>query len=290
MPNRFTLLSFEIKNIREYEESTCSFSFLNSQKVYDDVDSDSSVARLCGNVYDSKIVALCGINASGKTTLLSMIRFMLSVYLSNKPLDSFHSLLQRLHGSQDIEISAIFAVGGAVGGLLGKMLFSFVAEGASDPSLVSLVQNIVMVVLTLMVLFYVLLKSRIHTLNVMNPAASTLLGLLLGVLSSFLGIGGGPINIMLLSFFFSMDSKTAALTSLYIIFFSQAVSFISTLIEGFPPFEISMLLPMMVAAVLGATLGRAFSKKMSSHAVDVLFSWMLVIITLISIYNCVRFA
>ena len=182
------------------------------------------------------------------------------------------------------------AIGGAVGGLLGKMLFSLVAEGASDPSLVSLVQNIVMVVLTLMVLFYVLLKSRIHTLNVMNPAASTLLGLLLGVLSSFLGIGGGPINIMLLSFFFSMDSKTAALTSLYIIFFSQAVSFISTLIEGFPPFEISMLLPMMVATVLGATLGRAFSKKMSSHAVDVLFSWMLVIITLISIYNCVRFA
>ena len=114
MPNRSTLLSFEIRNIREYEDSTCSFSFLNSQKVYDDVDSDSSVARLCGNVYDSKIVALCGINASGKTTLLSMIRFMLSVYLSNRPLDSFHSLLQRLYGSQDIEISAIFAVGGAV--------------------------------------------------------------------------------------------------------------------------------------------------------------------------------
>ena len=114
MPNRSTLLSFEIRNIREYEDSICSFSFLNSQKVYDDVDSDSSVARLYGNVYDSKIVALCGINASGKTTLLSMIRFMLSVYLSNKPLDSFQSLLQRLHGSQDIEISAIFAVGGAV--------------------------------------------------------------------------------------------------------------------------------------------------------------------------------
>lgn len=201
------------------------------------------------------------------------------------------SLLRSRGGETKVDRRGTFlAVGGAVGGLLGKMLFSFVAEGASDPSLVSLVQNIVMVVLTLMVLFYVLLKSRIHTLNVMNPVASTLLGLLLGVLSSFLGIGGGPINIMLLSFFFSMDSKTAALTSLYIIFFSQAVSFISTLIEGFPPFEISMLLPMMVAAVLGATLGRAFSKKMSSHAVDVLFSWMLVIITLISIYNCVRFA
>ena len=201
------------------------------------------------------------------------------------------SLLRSRGGETKVDRRGTFlAVGGAIGGLLGKMLFSFVAEGASDPSLVSLLQNIVMVVLTLMVLFYVLLKSRIHTLNVTNPAASTLLGLLLGVLSSFLGIGGGPINIMLLSFFFSMDSKTAALTSLYIIFFSQAVSFISTLIEGFPPFEISMLLPMMVAAVLGATIGRSVSRRLSGHGVDVLFQWMLVVITLISIYNCIRFA
>ena len=51
-----------------------------------------------------------------------------------------------------------------------------------------------------------------------------------------------------------------------------------------------MLIAMMVAAVLGATIGRTFSKKMSSHAVDILFSWMLVGITLISIYNCIRFA
>lgn len=201
------------------------------------------------------------------------------------------SLLRSRGGDVRIDRRGTFlALGGAVGGLAGKMLFSLVSENAANPSLVSLVQNIVMVILTLSVLIYVIFKSRIHTLNVSSPVLSTLLGFLLGVLSSFLGIGGGPINIMLLSFFFSMDSKTAALTSLYIIFFSQAVSFISSLIEGFPPFEAEMLIAMMVAAVLGATLGRTFSKKMSSHAVDILFSWMLVGITLISIYNCIRFA
>ena len=201
------------------------------------------------------------------------------------------SLLRSRGGDVRIDRRGTFlALGGAVGGLAGKMLFSLVSENAANPSLVSLVQNIVMVILTLSVLIYVIFKSRIHTLNVSSPVLSTLLGFLLGVLSSFLGIGGGPINIMLLSFFFSMDSKTAALTSLYRIFFSQAVSFISSLIEGFPPFEAEMLIAMMVAAVLGATIGRTFSKKMSSHAVDILFSWMLVGITLISIYNCIRFA
>ena len=201
------------------------------------------------------------------------------------------SLLRSRGGEVRIDRRGTFlALGGAVGGLAGKMLFSLVSGSASNPSLVSLVQNIVMVILTLSVLLYVIFKSRIRTLNVSSPVLSSLLGFLLGVLSSFLGIGGGPINIMLLSFFFSMDSKTSALTSLYIIFFSQTVSFISTLIEGLPPFEAEMLIAMMVAAVLGATIGRTLSKKMSSHAVDVLFSWMLVGITLISIYNCVRFA
>ena len=241
-----------------------------------------SISGIGGGVIIKPVMdALCDLSAStisflSGTTVLTM---------------TIVSLLRSRGGDVKIDRRGTFlAVGGAVGGLLGKMLFSYVAEGASDPSLVSLIQNIVMVILTLMVLVYIIFKARIHTLNVTNPAASTLLGLLLGILSSFLGIGGGPINIMLLSFFFSMDSKTSALTSLYIIFFSQTVSFISTLIEGFPPFEISMLLPMMVAAVLGATIGRTFSKKMSSRAVDILFSWMLVIITLISIYNCVRFA
>lgn len=200
--------------------------------------------------------------------------------------------LLRNRGS-DIKIDrrgTFLAIGGAIGGLLGKLLFSYIVKGIPDSSLVSLIQNIVMVILTAMVLVYVLLKSRINTLNVSSPITTTLLGLLLGVLSSFLGIGGGPINIMILSFFFSMDSKTAALTSLYIIFFSQTVSFISSLIEGLPPFELSMLLPMMIAAILGATIGRTLSKKMSSRAIDIIFSCLLVIIIFISIYNCIRFA
>ncbi|MEI3183290.1 MAG: sulfite exporter TauE/SafE family protein [Lachnospiraceae bacterium] len=40
-------------------------------------------------------------------------------------------------------------------------------------------------------------------------------------MSSFLGIGGGPINLVVLLYFFSMDTKAAAQNSLYIILFSS---------------------------------------------------------------------
>ena len=67
-----------------------------------------------------------------------------------------------------------------------------------------------MIILTRAVLVYTIRKAHIRTLEVSGSAACVIIGFLLGVLSSFLGIGGGPINLMILSFFFSMDSKTAA--------------------------------------------------------------------------------
>ena len=110
-------------------------------------------------------------------------------------------------------------------------------------------------------------------------------------MSSFLGIGGGPINIMILSFFFSMDTKTCALNSLYIIFFSQTVSLLSNIVmKDIPSFEPLLLVMMMVCAVAGATAGRALSKKMDEHKVDVMFMGMLILITAISIYNCFKYA
>ena len=74
-----------------------------------------------------------------------------------------------------------------------------------------------------------------------NAAVCVVIGFILGVMSSFLGIGGGPINLVVLYFFFSMTTKTAAQNSLYIILFSQATSFLSTVVTGSVP-HVSLLL------------------------------------------------
>lgn len=201
------------------------------------------------------------------------------------------SLLRSRKGSVKVDSRGTsLAVGAAVGGLLGKMIFSHLVSRAANQASVSLIQNILMVILTASVFFYTLFKEKIAKKNVQNAAATVAAGLLLGLASSFLGIGGGPINIMVLSYFFSMDTKTAALTSLYIIFFSQIVSFVLSAVEGFPPFDPVLLILMMVAAVVGATVGRSLSRKMTGRGVDVLFMCMLVGITGISISNVVRFA
>ena len=183
------------------------------------------------------------------------------------------------------------ALGGAVGGLVGKWIFDMVKSAFANDGLIGTVQSVLMVILTVGVLIYVLNKQRIHTLRVTNAFACVVIGLALGILSSFLGIGGGPINLAVLYFFFSMDSKTAALNSLYVILFSQCASFLSTVIQGkIPEFSPLVLVVMIVGGVAGGFIGRAISKKLDNRKVDLLFRGMLILITAISCYNLFRYA
>ena len=99
-----------------------------------------------------------------------------------------------------------------------------------------------------------------------------MIGLLLGIMSSFLGIGGGPINLVVLGYFFSMDTKTAAANSLYIILFSQTASLLATLLTAsVPEFRIPALILMVAGGIGGGIVGRKLNKKMDNKAVDKLF-------------------
>ena len=66
----------------------------------------------------------------------------------------------------------LLALGGAVGGVSGKMIFNVIKISFGNDGLIGTVQSILMVVLTLGVFVYVLNKTTIRTKNVKNPIAS----------------------------------------------------------------------------------------------------------------------
>lgn len=186
----------------------------------------------------------------------------------------------------DLKQGTLLAVGGATGGVVGKWLFDIVKSSFGNDCLVGTAQNLLMIILTLVVLMYALNKEKIHMLYVANPGACLLIGLGLGLISSFLGIGGGPINLMVLYYFFSMSTKTAALNSLYIILFSQSASLLTTYIQGKIPFFDPVIMAVMTAGgILGGFIGTVFNKKMSSHQVDILFRCIVILVIAISCYN-----
>ena len=178
------------------------------------------------------------------------------------------------------------AIGAAVGGLIGKWLFSYVKSLSSDPNKVGAVQALCLLIVTLGTLIYTIYKAKIKTYKVENAIVCVLIGVFLGIMSSFLGIGGGPINLVVLFFFFSMSTKIAAENSLYIIFFSQIASLVSTIVSGsVPDFQIGVLILM----VAGGICGRAINKKIDEKTVDKLFIALMVLMIVINIYNIFKF-
>ena len=191
----------------------------------------------------------------------------------------------------DVRTGTPLAVGAALGGLAGKQLFDLVKSLFDNQSMVGAVQAGCLGVITLGTLAYTLNKSRIPTHRVTAPGVCAAIGLGLGIMSSFLGIGGGPINLVVLYFFFSMDTKTAASNSLYIILFSQLASLLTTLLtHTVPPFRWSVLLVMVGGGVGGGVVGRALNKRMDNRLVERLFIALMGVIICISLFNTWRYA
>ena len=217
------------------------------------------------------------INFLSGCTVLSM-----SLYSVSKALRAGDSRVEMSTGTP-------LAVGAAVGGVVGKELFSAVKDFFGGSPMVGGVQAIALGIITLGTLVYTIYKSRVPTRGTSNKLVCVVIGLLLGIMSSFLGIGGGPINLVVLGYCFSMDTKTAAANSLYIILFSQAASLLATLITGsVPEFRIPALILMVAGGIGGGIVGRALNKRMDNRAVDKLFIGLMVLIVAICVYNALR--
>lgn len=190
----------------------------------------------------------------------------------------------------DMKLGTPLAIGAAFGGVAGKSMFQAVSSLFADKDMVGAVQAACLLLITLGTLIYMVKKDKIHTHHVTHPLICVLIGLVLGILSSFLGIGGGPVNLVVLFFFFSMNTKEAAQNSLYIILFSQITGIFITLITGtIPEFSVRLLVLMAAGGILGGVTGRRINKRIDVKVVDKLFLFLMAVIIGINLYNIFHF-
>lgn len=185
--------------------------------------------------------------------------------------------------------SVPLGIGAAVGGVIGKQLFSSLKAAVEADRIVGAVQAVLLGLMVLGTLLYVRNKSKIATRHIQSPLAGGAIGCALGVCSSFLGIGGGPMNLAVLYYFFSMDTKKAVVNSILVILLSQIASLLMTLItRSVPAFDWAMLAAMIIAGALGGYLSARLHKKLSVEKTDLFFQGLLVVILLICCYNTAR--
>lgn len=189
-----------------------------------------------------------------------------------------------------VRTSTALALGAVVGGLLGQRLFDLLMKAYGNESLIGGIQSVVLTVIMILVFIYVCKKDQIQSKKIDNLFVSLLIGLFLGMTSAFLGIGGGPANVAVLFYFFSMNAKEAAKNSLYIIIFSQMASLLLSIgSDTVPEFQWIYLISMIAGGISGALIGSVISKKMDNVGVERLLKCLLILIIIMDIYNVTKY-
>ena len=181
----------------------------------------------------------------------------------------------------DFKTVLLISAGSILGGFAGKHIFDLFNRLLSD-NLAMAYQAVLLACLLAVALWYV--NKGKKSFHLKNPITILLGGVVLGILSSFLGIGGGPINIM----FFPMSMKEATVYSVAVIFFSQLsklVTYVAT--ATVPKFDYRILLIAAPAAVIAGIIGAALNKKANNKIVTRVFSAVLGVFICLNIYNAI---
>lgn len=201
---------------------------------------------------------------------------------------SISSTIKHIRAKTKIDYKFIItlSIGAVAGGTAGSQLFDALLN-KFDNSMLKAIQGIILGILLLLSVIYINLKNA-KSFNVKNPIGVIAVGLTLGFTASFLGVGGGPINVAFLVLFFSMTMKESAVYSVGIIFFSQLSKLVTMGITGTVPTVNPITIAVAIAcAVAGGIIGAMFNKKGSEKAIRTIFSIVVAALVVVNIYNAI---
>jgi len=204
---------------------------------------------------------------------------------------AFVSIFKQIKSKTKIpfNIALPLAIGSAIGGITGERIFSYIVGLFEADGIVKIVQNAILAILILWVFIYMNNKTKFKSKEFKGIFPSLFTGLCLGMCSAFLGIGGGPINVSVIVFLFSLPIKTATICSLITILFSQ-ISKLTTIFftKGFSDLDFTVVIVMVIAAIIGGFLGAHFNKKLSEKTVEKAFNFVILIVLGLTIFNIIK--
>ena len=197
------------------------------------------------------------------------------------------AILRRLKEGYKFNYSivALFAVGSILGGNIGTTLFNQVLSLVATQDTLLAFQSLLLALLLSMVI--VLPKLKIKVSPIKNKFGIVIVGFILGVIAAFLGIGGGPINVVILVIIFGMDNKEAAVYSIFIILFSQFSKIFSTAVTmGFSSYDLQALWVMIPAGIAGGLIGSKLNKLLDTFTIARVFNIVVFLLIILNLFNC----
>ncbi|MDO4175202.1 MAG: sulfite exporter TauE/SafE family protein [Eubacteriales bacterium] len=185
-----------------------------------------------------------------------------------------------------LDVTIPLAIGAVIGGIVGKKAYESIEGLFVDSNTAGGIQAALLFLAVLATLIYTANQRRFATLHTSNKLACVSIGAGLGMLGTFLGIGGGPFNMAALFFFFSMTPKDATQNSLFIILISQMAGLLSTIQSGILfTIPASLICGMVLCGIIGGEIGGRINRHISEDTVTLLLNASMVLVMLICIYN-----
>lgn len=173
------------------------------------------------------------------------------------------------------ERSAFLVLGALLGGLLGNLvLFAYEVDTLQST------QSLMLAITLGFILVLMPFRKKWKSFSIEDRAVFVIMGLLLGMLSSFLGIGGGPINFFVLYVLFKLENKELAAASVFIVAAAQVskLFFVSR-------FDFSYLLFMIPGGIIGGYMGAYFTNKINLKTRAIIFYLSIFAMIVVNLYN-----
>lgn len=237
-----------------------------------------AIAGLGGGVIIKPVLDLIGYHDISTISFISTSAvFSMSVY----------SVIKQIKNGIKVDwfLVVLISIGAMLGGNFGNIVFTKILTIFNE-STISVIQAILLTSLLIVTMLSIKTKK---TYTIKSPILYVVVGICLGTISSFLGIGGGPINVAIFVFLFSIDLKKATIYSLATILFSQGSKLITIgTTTGFMIYDITMLFYIIPIAIIGGIIGSYFNKKFNNSIIRTTFTISVLVIIVINIVVVIK--
>lgn len=188
----------------------------------------------------------------------------------------------------DLNVLVFISLGSMLGGYLGNWLLNFFAAGIPAQQL-QIGQSVILLLTLLYLIYYSRFKGSESLDFPRTRVNMLLLGLFLGAISIFLGIGGGPLNVSLLVIVFGYTMKEASIYSIATVFFSQLTKIITILVsQQYLQFDLSLVPWLILVGVSGGYIGTQINQRISNAAIVKIYDIFMISMCLLTVFNIVR--
>jgi uncharacterized membrane protein YfcA len=202
---------------------------------------------------------------------------------------SIQSILNRL---VDFKVAFLFGVPSVLGVVAGRKLILPAVPGQLSIGSFVLSKEILFMLCLAILMFFAAAKmvkdGNDHEVNPekKKPLQFVLLlslGLLVGIITGIMGIGGGFLVVPALYFWAKLQMKTAIGTTLLIITINSLFSFLASYSSMMVDW--ALLVKFSLGSILGILIGTKLSTKISGHHLKKTFGWFVLTISFYIIYK-----